>query len=270
MSNAENQAGGQVVPAGKKRQEIIQPDGEFPLLDQPQAMRGMMELITENLGGRKFNVLNLPKIRALKESGMFQVETAEETKNERILFGVITATRQARIYWGRAYNPGASKAPPACTSQDGFTGVGDPGGSCPACPFAQFRSARNPDGSQAQGQACKEMRQLLVLLPGQMLPHRLDVAPTSLQNFDKYTMNLIYANAAYWGVITKLGLEIVHSGGYPVARVTFSMSKRLTDDQKRLFLPYHEQMRDYLTPMTVEADPYESEGSDRNPDNVPF
>lgn len=255
----------------KAREEIIPAsDAEFPLLAAPEAMQRIIRLIDENLGGAQFNVLNLPRIKVSKE-GYFQIETAEaDPKIERSVKGVICSFRQARIYWGRAYNPGASKEPPSCTSQDGFTGIGDPGGECASCPYAQFKSARNPDGSQGAGQACKELRQMLVLLPGQMLPHRLDVPPTSLQGFNKYSMNLIYSGDAYWSVVTKFGLEIIHSGGYPVARILFSRSKQMTKDETKLLEPYHQRMTNYLKPMTVESDAYEAAGGGRNPDDVPF
>lgn len=256
------------------RQDVIAQDQEFPLLKTPEAMGRIIRLIDENLGGQKFNVLNLPRIKMSKETGLFQIELAGGMETERNLFCVITAFRPARIYWGRAYNPAQGKQPPACTSMDGFVGVGDPGGNCAECPWAQFKSARNPDGSQAAGQACKELRQMLVLLPGQMLPHRLDVPPTSLQGFTKYSLNLVYSGDAYWGVVTKLGLEIVPSGGYPVARVLFSRHKQLDPDETQILAPYHERMYGYLRPAAVEAEAYEIDderpGGPRNPDDVPF
>lgn len=261
------------------RQEVIPADPEYPLIEGSAGE--MLELADDNL--RHINILNLHKIRATKD-GYFQVETAEGAKLEKTLLGMIEAFRIARVYWGRVYNPGQSKEPPSCTSPDGFTGVGEPGGPCGRCPFAQFKSARNPDGTPSAGQACKELRQLLVLLPGQMMPHLLSVQPTSLANFDKYSMSLNYLSggAAYWNVVTKFGIEIVPASGYPVPRITFQLAKRSTPEQRQLAKPYHLRMRDLIQPMVVEGDAYEmpetgaaphnqiTEDDPRNPDDVPF
>ena len=248
------------------------PTSEYPLLESPQAMQNMLRLIAENLGRQKFDILSLPRIKVLKD-GIFQVETAAGMEPAKALNSVITAYRQSRIYWGKPYS-GASKEPPSCTSTDGFIGVGDPGGACEKCPFKEFNTARNPDGSLGAGQACKELRQMLVLLPGQMMPHRLDVPPTSLKNFNKYAFTLVSAGVLYWEAVTRLGLEMgSSSSGMSVARVTFALAKRLTADQSRIISPYHEKMAGYLAPMTVDADAYEiTEGAPgpNNPDDVPF
>lgn len=225
----------------------------YPLLETPEAMQKIMRLIDENLQGQRFDVLQLPRIKIMRDGGMFQIETAAGTETAQTLTGVITAFRQARIYWGRPYT--GSKERPSCTSMDGFTGQGKPGGNCTECPYAQFGTARNLDGSQGAGQACKELRQMLVLLPGQMLPHRLDVPPTSIQQFQKYSLNLTYAGAAYWGVTTKLALEMAPTtSGIPVPRVSFKLYSRLNNDQTKLLEPYHDRMRGFLKPMSVDAD----------------
>ena len=249
------------LPA-RRREEVLPARPEFAAVENPQSMSEMMELARDALGGPNFNVINMQKIRATKE-GFFQIETAEGTETERVIHGIIVANRLARIYWGRNYNPGATKEPPSCSSNDGFMGVGSPGGMCVACPYAQFKSARNPDGSQAAGQACKELRQLLVLLPGQMIPHLLSVQPTSVRPFDKYIQTLASGSSSYWTAVTRFSIEIVPASGYPVARILFALSKRLTPEQKQVMRPYHQKMRDLLTPMMVDASAYETAPGER-------
>lgn len=270
------------------REEVLPAVPEFEAAENPEVLHDMLELAQENLGGANFNVVNLQKIKADK-SGFFQIETAEGPQSDRTLHVIIMANRQARLYWGRNYNPGQTKEPPACTSNDGFTGVGDPGGPCMRCPYSKFKTARNPDGSQGAGQACKELRQLLVLLPGHMMPHLLNISPTSVKTFDKYTMTVGSGGANYWNVITKLAIDVTPSSGYPTAHVLFTLKQRLTPEQKKLLRPYHEKMRELLTPMTVDASAYEMTGEgdgplvskprnyqpppeekDANPDDVPF
>lgn len=244
------------LPARKTRDpEIIPPESEYPLLDQPQMMQRVLRRIKDNLDGQKFDILQLPRVKVTRD-GVFQIETPAGIETARQLTGVIVAFRQARIYWGRAYT--GAKDLPSCTSQDGFIGVGNPGGDCATCPYSQFKSAKNPDGSQAAGQACKELRQLLLLLPGYSLPHRLDIPPTSIQAFQKYTLSLSYADADYWSVTTKMTLEQAPTAsGIPITRVGLMLQKRLSSEQAGLFEPYHREMRSLLKPMTVEADAYE-------------
>lgn len=252
-SNSENQNPNPSLPARHTRGPEPDPATEYPLLANAQTMTSMLRLIDDNLRAGKLDVIKLSRIRVSRD-GVFQVEKAEGPEIERSLEVIITSFRQARVYWGRPYSQANVKQPPMCTSTDGFTGVGDPGGECSKCPFSKFKSAKNPDGSQGAGQACKELRQLLVVLPGQMMPHRLDVAPTSLQHFDKYSLNLIYTGTPYWGVIAKLGLEQGPSGGGPVQRITFSLKRRLSAEQVQALEPYHERMSSFLKPMAVDVE----------------
>lgn len=249
---------------------------DYPLIESPEAMRSVLTLIDENLGAQKFSVLNLSRIKVPAGGGTeFRVEGAAGPQSERQLQVVITAFRQARIYWKKAFGTGGGKKPPDCTSTDGFLGVGDPGGECSRCPFAAFGTSKNPDGSPGTGQACKEIRQLLVLLPGQFLPHVLAVPPTSVRNFMQYSMNLISSGVPYWGVVTRLQLEPATSAtGIDFARITFTLERRLKPEQAATLGPYHQRMRSFLTPMKVDENTYEpsdsaTERSDAD-ENIPF
>jgi len=254
--------------------EVIPYQNEFSLLDSQQSMRETLDLIDDSLRQGTVQLLQLPRIKILKE-GFFQVEGPDgatmETAN--FLTGILTAYRPARIYWGRAFT--GAKEPPSCTSMDGLRGVGDPGGSCTApCPYAKFGTAKDAAGNPAAGQACRELRQVLFLLPGQIFPHHLDVGPVSLQDFNKYTTNLpLFGRTPWWGAITKLTLEAGSTkSNIKVARLKLTTVKRLSKEQIALVSPYHQRMQDYLTPLTVDADRYEVSEDDasRNPDRVPF
>jgi hypothetical protein len=264
--------------------DIVERPAEYPLVASPQVMQGVLQMIDDNFSQQRFDVLKLPRIRVLRDAAMFQVETAAGLLTERILSGILGGFRTARVYWGdRPYNP-TLKQPPACTSTDGFVGIGEPGGNCRDCPFAKFKTARNADGSQGAGQACRELRQMLFLLPGQILPHRLDVSPTSLQLFEKYTITLLCGGIPYWAVVTKLSLEVgTTSTGMTIPRIQFLTEKRLNGEETRIMRPYHERMRGLLAPMEVDVDRYEITGeggppaapaapppSDIKDDDIPF
>lgn len=236
--------------------------GGYQLMESREKFSEVLTLIDENLTAQRFNVLNLPRIKVPAGGAReFRVMDASGEEPLRTLSGVITAFRQARVYWKKAYGSGGGKKPPDCSSTNGFVGVGEPGGECALCPYAQFGTALNPDGSKGAGQACKDIRQLLILLPDNLLPHILNIPPTSIKNFMQYSLNLLSAGAPYWGVVSKLTLEPATSGGgIDYARIQFSLERRVAKEQAASMLkPYHERMNSLLRPMVVDATAYESE-----------
>ncbi|HXA25627.1 MAG TPA: hypothetical protein VNW90_25390 [Acetobacteraceae bacterium] len=239
---------------------------DYPLL-QPGAMRKVLALIDENLGGQQFSPRSLARIKVPSgDDRDFKVETPGGVERRSSVTGVITAFRQARAYWKKPFGVGRV-GPPDCSSKDGFIGEGDPGGNCTDCPMAAFNSARAADGSAGPGQACKDLRELLILMPGQMLPHLLAVPPTSLANFTKYSLNLISAGLSYWTVTTKLVLEPATStGGVPYAKIRFQLYTALPESESAILAPYHERMRGLLTPMTVDTTAYDITGGEADQD----
>jgi hypothetical protein len=216
-------------------------------------MRSTLELIAENLVG--INILNFPRIKVgTGGSTDFTVRTAAGDVSEKRLEGIIVAARVARIY----FRPGAGNQPPSCTSTDGFTGKGDPGGACKDCPYARFKSAVRPDGSAGSGQACKEVRQVLFLLPGEMLPHLINVPPTSIKSYTEFTLALISAGVPHWGATTILTLErAAATTGQAYAKMRFHLGTKLTPQARRILDPYRLRMRELLTPSTIDASTYE-------------
>lgn len=238
--------------------------GEFPLISSDQAMKKVTDIIDANLAGQKMSVLNFPQIKAPSGGNIvFNIDSASGREPAREISGVIVAFRQARVYWKKAYGSGGGKKPPDCSSTDGFQGVGDPGGECSACRYAQFGTAVNPDGSQGAGQACKDIRQLLVLLPGQLLPNLFNLPPTSIKAFMQYVWNLTSEGSEFWSVVTRMVPEgTTSAGGVDYARIRFLKQRSLAPEQAARLAPYHDRMRTFLKPMTVDANAYEIPGTE--------
>lgn len=241
--------------------ELILPRRDYPLLASDDEMAKVLRLIHNNLGvGRgpvpTLDVFKLSRIKnPVSGDTVFRVETATSDERHNSLTGIIVAFRQARVYYKRAFGSGQGTQPPDCSSRDGFTGEGDPGGDCTRCPLAAFGTAL-----QGGGQACREKRELLVLMPGQRLPHLLSITPTSLTNFTKYSLNLISAGVNYWEATTKMTLEpSVTTSGMPIARIRFTLYAALPTEQAERLTLYHESMLAMLAPMTVDATVYEAE-----------
>jgi hypothetical protein len=245
-----------------KSTEVIAARKDFPMLKDSTSMQKVLARIDETLGGHVFSPRMLSRIKVPSgDDHDFKLETPSGVERRSSIIGTIVAFRAARAYWKKAYGIGRV-GPPDCSSRDGFIGEGDPGGDCPTCPLAAFNTARAADGSAGPGQACKELREMLVLLPGQILPHLLAVPPTSLSNFTKYSFNLLSASMDYWAVTTKLTLEPATStGGIHYARIRFQLHSTMPEKEALAFSPYHERMRDLLKPMTMDTTAYEITGA---------
>jgi hypothetical protein len=245
-----------------KSLEVIPAAEAFALLKRDR-MKGILALLDENLGGG-FSVLNLPRIRVPTGGALdFRVEGASGETSARRITGILVASRRARIYWRKAYGGGGGKKPPDCTSMDGFVGIGDPGGECRICPYARFGSAIGANGKPGPGQACKDVRQVLFLLPGEVVPHLLAVPPTSVKAFIQYELNLINEDTKYWGAISTLTLEkATNEGGIDYARIAFHMHRPLHAEEQQVLEPYHLRMRDLLIPSVVDATAYEIVGEE--------
>lgn len=168
----------------------------------------MALLIKENLGAAGLTVFKLDRIKVPSGSGPamwslpgFKVEAAESFE------AIVIAKADKRAYWSTAYGSGAGNTPPDCSSDDCVVGFGNPGGECRRCPFAQYGSAKKPNGAPARGQACSQGIMLLILRPKDTLPSLLLIPPGSLSDAGKYFLRLTQANLAYREVITKFSLK---------------------------------------------------------------
>jgi hypothetical protein len=253
----------------EKPHEILPPEpevAEFPLTEDPG---GVLALFDERLAdGGGLPILELPRIRVASGGALaFRVDTAGGEELVKKLEGVVIAYRSARVYW-KSRNAG--KKPPDCTSIDGFVGMGDPGGECAKCPYARFGSGFRADGSPSNGQACKDVRQILFLLKGELLPHLLNVPPTSVKAFGQYTLTLLSARARYWGATTEITLEKAQSEDQiDYAKIVFRLGKRLDEKNLAAFSAFNQRMRSVLKPAVIDASAYEIVDESEAPRRLP-
>jgi hypothetical protein len=225
------------------------------------------------VGATGIQALDLPRIKVpAGGSLMWTIQTLEGEESARTISGVILAWRTGRLYWKKALGEGGGRQPPDCISRDGFEGVGDPGGACAQCPYARFGSA-----SKGKGQACKQIRQLLLVRPEEVLPCLLSVPPTSLKAASQYFMALLARAIPYWGVITTITLERAkNEDGIDYAKMSFSGGRILNREQRVTLAPFHNQMQDMLNPGIIDARDYSIEDDEQQGDNkvsdseVPF
>jgi hypothetical protein len=243
----------------------MKPDGDeiiqapYPIL-RPQTGPNILQLLSENDSLRNFSILNLPRILVGSGGGTsFRIQGLAGEETERELRGVMVAVRPARVFWRENYAGGGSGKPPDCSSKDGLVGYGDPGGRCSECPNARFGSAVQPNGQPGNGQACKDIRQILFLRPDEVMPHLLNVPPTSLKAYMTYSMALFSRQIQYWAVETKLTLEKATSdAGKPYAKIVFQAAGRPMEPQEQAMLrPYHLHMKELLAPSVLDTADYQ-------------
>ena len=189
--------------------------------------------IKENLGDHKLGALDLERVSIPAGGGKtWELPTLDgETKTATDWSGIIIAWRDVRVYWSQQFSGGGS--PPDCSSDDAATGKGNPGGPCGTCPFAEFGTATRQDGTAGRGQACKQIIQVFVLVPGSWLPTVLSVPPTSIKLVRRYLTRLAAKALPYYGVVTSFGLDSDKSAdGFKYSAVVPAVAKVLTGEER--------------------------------------
>jgi len=237
--------------------ELMTLDQRFPIIN-PLEHQEVLELGKSNLGPRGIDINQLDRIQVPSGGAMtFEIHGTEGSETARFVTGVVGAWRDARMYYKSAYGEGQKK-PPDCKSLDGVMGTGDPGGECETCPFAQFGSDKT-----GRGQACKQIRQILFVREGQIVPDLISVPPTSLKNVRQYFLRLMSSRTPYWGIVTNISLEPAqNAGGTRYARMVFSSGPRFSPEQRALMKPLADQMAGLLRPLDIDSQDYTVSDSD--------
>jgi hypothetical protein len=150
--------------------------------------------------GASITEFDLSRIKVASGTALWLIPGLEGDKTEQAIDGVIVLARDTRVYYK---SKDAGSVPPDCSSVDGKTGKGDPGGTCEKCPLAQFDSA--PDGGA--GQACKASKQLFMVRGPSMLPEVVSLPPTSLKAVRQYFLKLTTQGVPYHHHIVRIELE---------------------------------------------------------------
>jgi hypothetical protein len=223
----------------------------------PATADEVRRVLNSNVGPRGLSEKHLEKVKVPSGGSLaWSVPGIDGEEHHKELSGIIVAWREGRLYWRMPFaERGKVKTPPDCVSRDGFWGQGDPGGECGECPLNQFGS--DPKGGR--GKACKEVRHLLLLRSGHVLPEMITVPPTSIKNAEQYFLRLFNLTIPFWGLITNIRLERTsNADGIDYARMIFTSGPRLNDADRKAFAPYQRQMEQILRDVQVDVTDYES------------
>ena len=205
----------------KKNDEGLIKTERFLVLSTDVDIRAV---IRANIGSGGVRAVDLDRVKMpTAGGGTWTVPTLEGDQQEKELTGLIVGWQDVRAYWAEAFT---GSQPPDCASLDCVTGIGQPGGACKTCPYAAFGSAQ---GGAGAGQACKQIRRLLILQEGAVLPMMLSLPPTSLKAVRQYFIRLAAAQIPYYGAVSCIGLERAQNvNGIAYSRATFAVARLLT------------------------------------------
>jgi hypothetical protein len=181
--------------------------------------------IKENLGNDRLEAKDLDVVKIPAGGSLaWELPSLEGLQSVKEFSGIIIHWVQPRVFWESAFT--GENNPPDCYSPDGIKGLGKPGGDCETCSFAQWGSGAN------NGQACRQNRQLFVLLPDAMLPIVVRLSPTSIAPCKKFFVQLASRSIPYSGVVTKFALEKDKSAtNITYSRATFSIERKLEPEE---------------------------------------
>jgi hypothetical protein len=186
-----------------KNQEVVKKDvaiSPFVICQTPIVQ--IREAVTTNLG-ETVTVVDLERIKIPAGGGtVWTLQTLDGEKTEKELAGVIVCWRDIRSYWAAPMEESEAGVPPSCSSIDARTGIGEPGGDCRQCRFAQFGSGRS-----GEGQACKLVKQLFFLRQENVLPEIVNLPPSSLKPARQYFARLAARALPCYNVTTRIAFR---------------------------------------------------------------
>lgn len=186
-----------------KTESALVPAEQYAILTMTEADQ---EVMHANLAGGSIGQFDLQRVK-VPTGGITQWATVDANGTDIMtpaIQGVVVGWHDSRQHWAEAF--GGGNTPPDCVSHDLVVGVGDPGGRCASCRFAQWGSQVKQDGTPGRGQDCRSTRALLILGPNDILPTLLIVPPGSLKAVRGYFLMLTSKRIPYWGVITSFEL----------------------------------------------------------------
>lgn len=198
----------------------------------------LSETIKDNLGGEAVGTFDFDKVSVpAGGSTTWEVPALDGMEETKELTGIIIFQKTTRAFWKDSFEDSGGGTPPDCSSDDGRTGTGEPGGDCGPCPHNQFGS----DGKKGKG--CKECRILFMLFPENLLPVVVSVPPSSLKAMKKFMLRMTSKNVPYWKCIVKLELNRTkNSDGISYSEIVPSIVGRIPCEQIDGLKAYRENL----------------------------
>ena len=216
----------------------------FPLAKKEDVVEAF-----EDMEAEKFDAFDLPLIHAGTGRSLEWVPERGARAAPTVVSGVILQAQTQRAYYEGDYSGGGD--PPLCSSDDGKTGVGKPGGICAQCPLDQFGSGNG------NSKACGEKRMIYLLLPNAIIPLVIQVSAGSLGSWKNYLLG-VANEGGYKRWTTEFFIETVSGAHGPYPQIGFRPGERLTDESRASVRKYAESMATII--QRAQKPIYQSEG----------
>lgn len=190
--------------------------------------------------------------------------SADDTDPEtaKVIEGVILHAHKNYAWWKNGLEAGGAGMPD-CRSMDGVLGIDNDGEyhDCASCPYNKF-------GSDGAGKACKNGRRVYILREGDMLPIRIDLAPTGNKPYEKYVDQLLIPRKKGQRpmrpnqVVTRIGLKVeTNSAGTRYSVPTFECVGAVPDEARAPLMAMAENLKaaaqNAFTPLSDDQIPAE-------------
>lgn len=184
------------------------------------------ELLEANYGGQMPPPHKLTQIHIPGGGGLtWEIPgVGGEPELVREFVGVALHAQPGRVKYKNPFGKGPKEAP-VCQSNDGITGVGQPGGECATCPLAQWVDGKRPE--------CPEHISVYILRPTSLIPVVLTLPATSIKPWNDYKNGLFNAMTPVYGAETKFSLMRRESGGNKFSVVSLSKTDTAVSKEER-------------------------------------
>lgn len=221
----------------------IEPGGYLALNHTPKEVG---EIIADNLGGEQLTEFDLARVKVPSGGGTtWEVPTLGGLEPTKTLTGVLVHFKRTRAYWAPDADSGT---PPQCRSEGPdltAIGVGDPGGPCISCPYAQYGTAIDDKGNPAPGQACNSKEIWFLLREGDYLPIVLPLPATSLKAAGAYRKRTLGGvGIRYSSVVTSITLAATKNAkGDSYAVIAPTVAGVLSPEEAERAKAYGDELR---------------------------
>jgi hypothetical protein len=239
---------------------IIEPS-EYAIVKTDSSQ--LQQIIRDNIGGQ-IGAFDLDRCKVPAGGGTnWELPTLEGIQEIKELQGVIVHFSDPRAYWEVPFDESGGGSPPDCSSTDGYTGRGVPGGECQECPLAAFGSAPQRGDKPSRGQACKQMRFLFLARPDSIIPLLVVAPPTSLRELKQYFIRMAGEMVNFASVVTELTLvKDKNSDGITYSRIVPRMVKRLSETEYARVKEYADALRVSVSTVDLNREDWNSGGGE--------
>ena len=219
----------------KGKELVVTSPSQYMVANLDMSVKGIIEA---NLGeGAQIRAFDLDQLKVPSQGAVFwNYEDIDGEQSAKEILGVIVAIVNTRAYYEKSFQESGGGDPPSCSSFDLLHGdAEDPDkmreltegkwtGDCTNCPFSEWGTAVNDDGTPGAGQACAERKFIFLVMEKGALPFVVNVPTGSLKNVQQYLLRLTSNMVKPHQRVTKFTLEPATSRGKGIKFSKIKMS----------------------------------------------